>query len=77
MKCNSDKAGDVISTVELIEDVAEKVHSSRAQVQGQPQAVADQSDVKKGDADRKSKMKQQLKLPELQADLSKAGVQIN
>jgi hypothetical protein len=52
---NSDvKAGDVIGTVELIDDLAEDKHSSSscAQVQGQPQPLADISEA--GDTDHKS-----------------------
>ena len=66
---NSDvKAGDVIGTVELMEEVADNMYptSSCAQVEGEPQSLAYSV--------RRSKLKQQLKLPELQADLAKAGM---
>ena len=66
---NSDvKAGDVIGTIELMDEVADNLYptSSCAQVEGQLQPLADSA--------RRSKLKQQLKLPELQADLAKAGM---
>ena len=71
---NSDaKAGDAIGTVERMDKVAEDTYltSSCAQVEGQPQPLTYQSEE---DADHRSKLKQQLKLPELQADLAKAGM---
>ena len=67
------KASDVIGTVELMDEIAENMYptSRCAQVEGQPQSFAYQSE---GDANHKSRLKQQLKLLELQADLAKAGM---
>ena len=75
---NSDvKAGDVIGTVELIEEIADdqNLSSSCAQVQGvTSQTTTNQTDFEIRDVNRKSKLKQQLQLSELQADLTKAGM---
>lgn len=73
---NSDvKDGDIIGIVQLIDELVEDIHSSTssARIQGQSQPLADQNNVEARNADRKSRLKQQLKLPELQADLTKAG----
>ena len=75
---NSDvKAGDVIGTVELIGDEISHdkcLSSSCAQVQVQTPTTISRSDIEVQNVDRKSKLKQQLKLTDLQTDLTRTGI---
>ena len=75
---NSDvKAGDVIGTVELIGNEISHdkcLSSSCAQVQVQTPTTISRSDIEVQNVDRKSKLKQQLKLTDLQTDLTRTGI---